>query len=382
MKSRLSWFFPSLLLCLAGPGRAEVVVVPGGTSGAAVIERGAGTTTVRLSGPARLDWQRFQLQSGESLNYISEGGSHASLNVVRGPLPATIQGNLSADGPFYLLSPGGIQVGATGRISAPQVILSALGSDQADSLLSGGTAVFTKRGFGLVTVDGQISTPLGGSIVVMGPTVRIGPTASLQAPGGRVQVIAADPSPVSGDSKTGFSPAATAGGGSGLLSQDGTISARQVHLLSDGFLRNGGRLLSSGVGNEVRLSAPQIIHEIRPGDRSVISTSRLIVQGDFRQEGPVLNPDDGANPSPIAAVRQTPRLSQPGFITTVAPGQTQLSHAPLQSTVPNVSPIPTPARNPALVAARRGPDPPKKTPAKPVAGAVKKASFFGQTAQP
>jgi len=366
-----------LLPALAG---AEVVISAGGTTQNAVIQRDAGTstTTVRLAGPTQLDWQQFQINAGEKLQYLSDGGtSHASLNVVRGPL-ATIHGSITADGPFYLISPGGIQIGSTGSISAPQVLLSALAADQPDSLLTGGPSTFRKQGLlpKSVSVDGQISTPAGGAIILMGPSVSVGPNASLRAPEGRIQVIASDKTPVSGSTTTGFSLPAPAAG-SGQITNSGTIAARQVHLLSDGFITNGGRLLSSGFQNQVRLEAPFVTHELRANDQSIIRTDRLLVQGTFRQQGPVLGPDDGANPSPIAGLRQTPRLSQPGFITTVTPGQTQLSHAPLQSTAPNGSPLPTPARNPALVAARRGPEAPKKA----TPGTVKKASFFGQKPQ-
>ncbi len=370
MKMSFPPLWLTLLMASAGLVSAQVVIHPG-VNGVEVNEAG-GTTTVMLSGPARIEWQRFHVNSGESLRYVSSGGSHASLNLVRGALPALIQGSITADGPFYLISPSGIQLGSTGRIQAPQILLSGLAAVNDSALLSGGPAAFRKTGTGLVSIDGQVLATSGGSVTIMGSTVRTGITARIEAPLGRVQVVAAGGT-VTGQLDQGFTLERSAAG-QGLVNQEGTIAARQVQILSDGFMRNAGRLLASGPANTIQLTAPQVSHELRDGDRSVISTQRLIVQGNFRQEGPVINPDDGANPSPLAGVRQTPRLSGPGFITSIAPGQTQLSHAPLQITKPGTSPIPAPARNPAALAARRG----VETKRKVEAGTVRKATFFGQ----
>ena len=101
-----------------------------------------------------------------------------------------------------------------------------------------------------MAVDGQISTPTGGTITMMGPNVRIGPVASLQAPGGRVQVLAADSSPVTGSVNTGFTLPASA-----------TVRARVVQ--PDGFQHRSARHLRQrhdGVGLLHRL-----VHHPRVG---------------------------------------------------------------------------------------------------------------------
>lgn len=381
-----------LILLTVGAGRAQVVIGPGGPPSTAVVSQTDGVTTVDLSGPSRLEWSQFSVGAGQSLKYVSGSAGHASLNVVRGAAPAAIHGAVTADGPFYLISPSGIQIGRTGSVSAPQILLSALGTAQDLQILSGGAATFSKQGTGLVAIDGLVRVGNGGSVVVMGTSVRTGPAARMLAPGGRVQVVAAEGATVSGSVSGGMGLPAGGAAGTGLVNQEGTIEARQVHVLSDGFLRNGGRLISSGQGNEVRLSAPQATHELRPDGRSVISTGQLVVQGNFRQDGPVINPDDGANPAPVAGVRLTPRLSTRGVITSVSPGQTQLASSPLQKVLPAVSPIPADRRKPALVAARgteagKSKEPEKEKPAAgpvvPVkAGSVRKASFFGQVVNP
>lgn len=353
------------------------------TLGAASIERGAGdgSAIVRLRSPSRIDWQPFTVAAGESLRFLSENGPHASLNVVRGGLPARIDGRVTADGPLYLISPGGISVGAAGTLQAPRIFMSALAAADEAAFLNGGPVTFSKTGSGLVEINGTV-TATGGLLTVAGANLSVGPTGSLRAPDGQVQAVAADTAAVSGSASEGIAelppgprhPASRAN-----LTNTGHIAAGRIDLVSEGFIRNGGRLETAGTGNRVRLSATAITHEARPRNASIIITDDLVAEGEFRPEGPVISPRDGANPSGVGGQRQTPRLSQLGFITQTDGRATQLAYSPLQSLAASASPIPPPSRA-AAVTARRGTEPAEKR--KHSArrrAAVRKASFFGQT---
>ncbi|HEX2748950.1 MAG TPA: filamentous hemagglutinin N-terminal domain-containing protein [Verrucomicrobiales bacterium] len=346
--------------------RADIVPVPAGANPNAVVQANGPVTVVNLTGPARIEWQDFSLAAGREIHYLSrDGGGFPSLNIVRSPAPAVIDGRITADGPFYLISPGGIQVGSGGRIEAPRVLLSTMTPADGARVLADGGGTFTPDGAGgAVGVDGTIETA-GGPLIVLSSTITTGPQARLRSPGGEVRLAAVDSSPVR-VAPAGSALTAASTGGSGLISTTGWIDARRVEIVSDGFLVNGGRITATGQGNQVRLAASDIVHEARADSASVILTSSLTVEGPFRQSGPVLGPTDGANPAVAAGLRQTPRLSSEGFITKVEPGQTQLSTAPLQSPQTAASPVPPPLpRSPALAARRTG-------------GTVKKASFFGQ----
>jgi filamentous hemagglutinin family protein len=355
----------SAFVAAAATVHADVVPLPGGADSAAAIRVNGPLTTVSLTGPARIEWQDFNLAAGREIHYLSQGGSFPSLNLVRSPAPATIDGRITADGPFYLISPGGIQVGTSGRIEAPRVLLSTMLPAGDARLLMDGTGTFTPNADGLLGIDGTIETA-GGPLTVLSGTISTGPTARLRANGGDIRMAAVDSAPVHITTASGPLAAPTSGG-TGLVNTTAWIDARRVEIVSDGFLLNGGRLTTLGPGNQMRLAAPEIVHELRPDNLSVISTSSLVLDGPFRQAGPVLHPDDGANPAVTAGLRQTPRLASEGFITKIEPGQTQLSHAPLQTPQKTASAVPPPLpRSTALAVRRRG------------GGVVKKASFFGQ----
>ncbi|MFN0128484.1 MAG: hypothetical protein ACKV19_17555 [Verrucomicrobiales bacterium] len=352
------------------------------TLGDAVIEPGAtaGSAMVRLRSPSRIDWEPLVLGAGETLRIRSEAGSLASLHVVRGGAPARLDGRVIADGPFYLVSPGGIHQAATGTIQAPRVFMSALAAADEAGLLGTGAGSFFKTGSGLVNLEGSLEAT-GGLITVLGANVSVAPTAALHAPGGQIQIAAADTSQVTVSSTTGaaaLDPGARNPGSRANLTTQGQMVARRVDFISEGFIRNGGRIETGGPGNRVLLSAVATTHESRPRNASIIITDNLIAEGEFRPEGPVISPRDGANPAPIGGQRQTPRLSQPGFITQSDGGATQIAFSPMQ-TLATSSPIPPPNR--AATVASRGLETDqtrRRQAAASKSPAVRKSSFFGQ----
>lgn len=385
MRPATSGILLLLALCGAGRGAPGVIAVPGGTGSAEIVREG-GRTTVRLREPTRLDWSAFRVGRGESLRYDSGGRGYASLNRVTGQ--AVIDGSVVADGPFYLVSPAGIHVGATGRVTAPAVVLSGLVPMDEGAFLARGQGTLVRQGTtgGQVVVEGTVDSG-GGTAVIAGSAVSLARTARVS--GGVVQVMAAGRAAVRVPG--GIADEAMAGGGGGSVNNEGWIQANRVEIFAEGFIRNGGRLLAEGQGNEIRLAASRVTHEMRPGNASLIRTSKLVVDPDrFVQEGPVLSPDDGANPSAVGGIRRTPRLSGDGFITRVSAGQTQLSHAPLQSARPLPSPIPPPrgpdqasavaARGTGAEADRRTARQTRGAARRPAAapGTVRKAAFFGQ----
>lgn len=378
-------FFSALLAAHLLPAphshAQSAATAPAVTLGQARVERSGNSTTVRLQTSSRLDWPQFSVGANETLRFLSEqsatGGRHASLNIVRSGLQAGIHGTIQADGPFYLISPGGIDVGPAARIQAPRLFLSTLTPKDESALLAGKSTAFTNEGARNLGVHGQLRAE-GGLITLMAPNVAVSGQAS--APGGQVQIIAASRGVVEGPDASGRFTAA-AQGGQGQALNEGRLQARRVEILSDGFIRNGGRIETSGQGNAVRLSAPFITHEAKPNQASYIATSTLETEGVIRLEGPVIGPVDGANPAPVGGVRQTPRLSGQGFLTTATGSSPQLSHALVPAARASASPIPPPPRA-ATLASRRGPDAEpasKKQPAAAQKKKPRKASFFGQT---
>lgn len=352
------------------------------THGEAQVLRQGDDTMVRLNKSSRLEWREFLVPEKGQMRFLSTGEPRASLNVVRGNVPARILGDLSADGPFYLISPAGITVGSQGRITAPQVLLSALPAQDDLALLEGRPTTFQNRvgGNSSVSVAGQV-VATNESLTVLAPSVQV--SGVLEARQGTVRVIGADQQPVQGPDAQGEFQM-TPDGAFKTVSNNGRITGARVEILSDGFIQNGGRLESLGTpasASVVRLASRSTRHELKTG--SAIVTRRLQVEGPFEQQGPVIFPQDGANPSALGGIRQTPRLSRPGFFTNAEAGMTQLSHSPLQNPAASTSPLPRP-RGTSAIASRSGgagesanASRKKRQPA--TSPSLRKASFFGQT---
>lgn len=373
-------FVSGWLLAAAAVTAQSLPVV---THGDAQVVRQGGETVVRLSKSSRLEWRDFLVPEKGRLRFLSEGREpRASLNIVRGNVPARIFGEITADGPFYLISPAGINVGSQGRITAPRVLLSALPAQDDLALLEGRPTTFQNRpgGNSSVSVAGQV-VATNGSLTVLAPSVQV--SGVLEARQGAVRVIGADQQPVQGPDAQGEFQM-TPDGAFKTVSNNGRITGARVEILSDGFIQNGGRLESVGTpasASVVRLASRGTRHELKTG--SAIVTRRLQVEGSFEQQGPVIFPQDGANPSALGGIRQTPRLSRPGFFTNAEAGMTQLSHSPLQNSTASTSPLPRP-RGTSTVASRSGGTGETVTSRKEkrqptTTDSLRKASFFGQT---
>lgn len=355
------------------------------TLGDASLEPGTtdGSALVRLRTPSRIDWDSLDLAAGESLRVRSETGSLASLHVVRSGQPARLAGRVTADGPFYLLSPGGLSLLAPGSVRAPRIFLSTLAAADESALLSGQPTAFSPAAAGPVEIDGSLTTT-GGPLTVLGSRLNVTETAALRAPGSQIQLFAADSATVTASGAvgvTGVPPGPHHAGSSADLTTRGHLAARRIDLISEGFLRNGGRLETGGSHNRVLLSALSSTHEKHPDNASVIITHKLVVDGAFFPEGPIISPREGTNPGPVGGQRQTPRLSEPGFITQSDGRSTPMAYSPMQ-TLATTSPIPSTSPAPA-VASRGRPDettePERPRPARRNPATVRKASFFGQT---
>ncbi len=79
--------------------------------------------TVQSSQPSILHWDRFSIDTHESVQFIQKG---AVLNRVTGSEPSSILGSLSSNGEVYLINPQGIFIGPNGRIDTAGFIASTL----------------------------------------------------------------------------------------------------------------------------------------------------------------------------------------------------------------------------------------------------------------
>src|SRR5579885_80967 len=78
------------------------------TSGQATITSGSNSLNVtQASGRAVIDWNSFNIGSGEKVSFAQPSSSAIALNRINDANPSSINGQLSANGQVWLLNPNG-----------------------------------------------------------------------------------------------------------------------------------------------------------------------------------------------------------------------------------------------------------------------------------
>ena len=158
----------SPFLALANPTGGMV------TAGQASISAASSLTTIQQhSASAVIDWQRFGIGQGESVQFIQPSASAAVLNRVIGGSPSEILGNLTANGRVFLVNPQGVMFGAGSRLDVGSLVASTLDISNKD--FQAGRYVFTgARAPAAVSNDGVLTARDGGFVVLTGGNVRNG----------------------------------------------------------------------------------------------------------------------------------------------------------------------------------------------------------------
>ena len=140
---------------LAMPTDGEVVrgagdiTVNGGTDFSTI----ANNATITANNDGQIDWQAFNIATGETLNFAIANGK-TLVNQVTGAQLSDILGTMnqtSGAGNVVLVNPNGIHIGATAVLNVPDLTLSALSIDQATD-----TTRVLKAGGGTGALAGQI----------------------------------------------------------------------------------------------------------------------------------------------------------------------------------------------------------------------------------
>lgn len=162
----------SVLLALATSAHAQSVTPTGGVvvGGGATIVQADGNLVIRQStGNVAINWQSFNIGSGQSVTFVQPGSSSVALNRVLGADPSLILGRLSSNGVVFLLNPNGILFGAGASVSVGGLVASTMAISDADFMA--GRHVFTDAGPGSIVNQGDISARDGGFVALMGRSV-------------------------------------------------------------------------------------------------------------------------------------------------------------------------------------------------------------------
>ncbi|MFC7652245.1 beta strand repeat-containing protein [Pseudoduganella danionis] len=176
----------TLLGMLALPGASFAApldpIVRNGTASFAV---NGNVYTVTNTPGTIIDWRQLNVANGELLRFLQQNAQSVVLNRVTGNDPSQILGTLQSNGRVLLINPNGVLFGQHAVVDVAGLIASSLQLSDADFLA--GKYNFTGSG-GLVSNLGSITTPLGGSVYLIGSEVSN--SGLIRAPGGQILLAA------------------------------------------------------------------------------------------------------------------------------------------------------------------------------------------------
>lgn len=169
---------------LAAPSGGNVV------SGSATITTTGNATTVNQQTELlAIDWDQFNVGTGESVNFSQPGSSAIALNRDLSGARSNLMGTLTANGRVFILNSAGILVGADATIDTAGLILSDLSVSDPQAALTqlapGGTLTLSEQDLaaGGIEVLGSIRTTGPDGLTLAGQYLRInGSTLSENGP--------------------------------------------------------------------------------------------------------------------------------------------------------------------------------------------------------
>lgn len=264
----------------ANPTGAQVV------NGQASIVAAGKTLSITNTAGAILNWQSFSIGANEVTRFIQPSATSSVLNRVVGPDPSTLLGQLASNGRVFLINPAGILVGSGARIDTAGFIASTLNLSNSN-FLAGKLNFSGNSGAGVVN-QGQIVTPTGGSVYLIGS--QVGNEGLIHTPGGET-LLAAGHSVRLVDSGTPGLSVEVSGGGQAtnlgtitadagrvgiagaLVRQAGTINASSL-------VREGGRVfLKASQRAEVENGAIDVSSAVSTGGRIEITGDQVALRG-------------------------------------------------------------------------------------------------------
>lgn len=221
---------------------------------------------------AVLNWQSFNIGTGQLVQFIQPGSSSVALNRVVGAGASAIFGSLSANGQVFLINPAGVMFAPGAQVNVGGLVATSLAIGDGDFMA--GRYTFSGASAGAVVNYGNLSAARGGYVVLAAPQVNNGGTVNAEA--GSVGLLAGSRVSVdtSGVGLVRFSVDAAAAGAaianSGAVTADGGQVAVLASAMGDALStvinqsgvirantvveRNGRIVLSGGEAGVVNVS--------------------------------------------------------------------------------------------------------------------------------
>jgi filamentous hemagglutinin family protein len=272
--------------------------------------------TVTNSPGAIINWRTFSIQAGETTHFAQTSASSTVLNRVLND-PTVIYGTLSSNGRVWLVNPAGIMVGPGGKVDVAAFVASTLNVADAD-FLAGRSVFINDGGAGSVINRGEIRTPAGGSVYLIGSNVTnegiittpkgetilaAGNTVSLidsATPGVKVDITGAEGNATNLGTIT--AEAGRVGIAGVIVRNSGTVNASSVvseggrvflKASQDAYVDGNGRIVTTGtkggsvevLGNRVAVTGNAEIDASGTGDTNA-GGGRILVGGDYQGANP------------------------------------------------------------------------------------------------
>ncbi|WP_404296252.1 filamentous hemagglutinin N-terminal domain-containing protein [Halomonas sp.] len=176
-------------MLLAVTGHAWALPTGGEVSaGSASIDGGATVMEItQTTQNAAINWQGFDIASGEAVNFAQPNSSATTLNRVLGSDPSAIMGTLTANGSVFLINPNGVLFGQNASVNVGGLVASTLAISDSDFMA--GRYDFVGAGDGNIVNQGTLNAD-GGHIALLGANVSN--QGTLQANLGTVALAAGD----------------------------------------------------------------------------------------------------------------------------------------------------------------------------------------------
>ncbi|WP_411886803.1 filamentous hemagglutinin N-terminal domain-containing protein, partial [Polaromonas sp. YR568] len=189
----------------------------------------------QASDKAVLNWQSFNIGTGQSMQFVQPGAASVALNRVTGNGASSIFGSLSANGQVFLINPAGVMFAPGAQVNVGGLVASSLDISNGDFMA--GRYSFSGTGTGAVSNHGSINAAPGGYVLLAAP--QVSNTGAITADTGSVGLLAG--SRVSVDTS-----------GVGLVRFSVDAAAAQAAIDNSGSISaNGGQVavLASAMGD-------------------------------------------------------------------------------------------------------------------------------------
>ena len=191
---RLSFAVALACLGMAAWLPASGQALPGGLQvvrGSAAVNTQGAAMTVTNSANAILNWQSFSIGNGAQVHFQQPGASSQVLNRVLGSDPSSILGSLTSNGRVWLLNPNGVIFGRDARVDVAGLVAGTLHMSDSD-WLAGRYRLDAANPLSGAGVSnlGEIRTAAGGRVLLLSEGA-VRNEGRIDAPGGQVALVSA-----------------------------------------------------------------------------------------------------------------------------------------------------------------------------------------------